>query len=220
MSATILRRRITGALRTSKDAATVGAAEEITQNTVYNYPTIDRLASFLASAVAGTGGIADTKTAQVLMEEMIAKYSAGLDETLPTTSDDANRPRAVVLLTGSTGNLGSQILASLLTDEKVERVYALNRPSSGSTSTLERHRQRFEDKALDIALLASKRLIFIEGDAASENLGLPDSAYIEVKEFGKRHQLDAYIPPSAPRFGVGHHSQCLETRFQPFTLVL
>lgn len=181
LSATILRRRIVGALRTSKDPATIKAAEFVTQNSVYNYPTIEGLASFLVALVADPEGFTDSKSGKARIEEMVEKYSVGFDGTVLAAPSGTNATTCVVLLTGSTGNLGAQILASLLEDEKVELVYALNRPSTGSTSMFERHRDRFEDKALDASLLASDKLVFVEGDAASPNLGLPEHTYEKLR---------------------------------------
>ena len=183
MSATILRRRITGALRSSNEHATIKAAESVTQNTVYSYPTIESMTSFLAALVANPEGFTDSKDRKILIEEMIEKYGAGLSGVPRGIPSRTSESAHVVLLTGSTGNLGAQILATILQDDKIRRIYALNRPS-GSTSMLERHRERFEDKALDPKLLGSEKLVFVEGDSASPNLGLPVNIHNEVSKSG------------------------------------
>ena len=192
LSATILRRRIAGALRSSNERATIKAAESVTQHTTYNYPTIESLSSFLVALVANPEGFTDSKSRKILIEEMIEKYGAGLNgipQGIPSRISEAGH---VVLLTGSTGNLGAQILASVLQDDKIRRVYALNRPCSGSTSMLERHRERFEDRALDPKLLLLEKLVFVEGDSASPNLGLPENIYDEVNQSGVLLWLDTH----------------------------
>jgi len=68
----------------------------------------------------------------------------------------------------------------LLADDRVKKVYALNRPSS-SASILERHKDKFVDRGLDIALLESERLTFIEGDASQEYLGVGKRLYEELQ---------------------------------------
>lgn len=114
------------------------------------------------------------------MEEMILRYSKGLDEPLNGVKSAAREPFGhVVLLTGSTGNLGALILAMLLSNQAVARVYALNRPSS-QASTLERHIKRFEDKTLDTSALSSEKLVFLEGETSNPHLGLTDHVYNEV----------------------------------------
>lgn len=87
----------------------------------------------------------------------------------------------VVLLTGSTGGLGSYLLASLLSHEDVVAVYAFNRPSSKS---MIQHRQRaaFEDRGLDTAHLDSAKLIYIEGDMTRPNLSLDDQTYAGIRD--------------------------------------
>lgn len=117
------------------------------------------------------------KSRKDVIEAMISKYSVGLD--VPVAQSTAQVARAVVLVTGSTGNLGAQLLETMLQDEKVERVYAMNRASS-SSSMLERHVERFQDKALNASLLSSEKLVFIEGEAAQDNLGLSAATYNDV----------------------------------------
>ncbi|KAG6906942.1 putative NRPS-like protein biosynthetic cluster [Tephrocybe rancida] len=180
LSATILRRRIVGALRGSKDNATVRAAETITQNTVYTYPSIEALITFLVKLVADPDGFKGANDGKALIEAMIEKYSAGLESSTSSAKPFVAPKRKVVLLTGSTGNLGSQILADLLLDPSVERVYALNRASAGA-SMLDRHNVRFEDKALNVDLLQSDRLVFVEGDTALPGLGLQEELYDEIR---------------------------------------
>ncbi|KAG6847388.1 hypothetical protein H0H93_008505, partial [Arthromyces matolae] len=184
LSATILRRRLTGALRASKTSTTVQAAESITQNTVYSYPSIDKLTSFLVNLVADPSGFKVGQDPKEEIESMIAKYSLGLDSPISLHSTSSAPLEKVVLLTGSTGNLGSQILADILLDSSVKRVYALNRASSGTGSApiLERHVERFVDKALDVKLLRDERLVFVEGDTATPGLGLPKELYEEIRD--------------------------------------
>ena len=88
----------------------------------------------------------------------------------------------VVLLTGSTGNIGSHILEALLRDSRILRIYAFNRPSprQPEVSLLDRHRERFEDKGFDKALLASEKLVFLEGDASQDDLGVSPLVLNEV----------------------------------------
>ena len=182
LSATVLRRRIFSALKS--DNSTVHVAESINQNTVYAHPTVHGLSTFLASSVKppsgnGTDGIA-ANDPTIPIENMIKKYSQGLDDEIHGTEPLPSAHR--VLLTGSTGNLGSQILESLLRDSNVEKIYALNRPSS--QGALARHEQRFEDKGFDVELLRQDKLRLLEGDASDLKLGLADDVYQEVCAFG------------------------------------
>jgi len=112
---------------------------------------------------------------------MITKYSVGLGEKVGDAFSQRFHHRHVVLLTGSTGGLGSYLLASLLSHEDVAIVYAFNRPSKSGTIK-QRQRAAFEDRGLDISALDSEMLIYIEGDAALPNLSLDDQAYGKIRD--------------------------------------
>ena len=83
-----------------------------------------------------------------------------------------------MLLTGSTGSLGSYLLSTLLTDVRVAKVYAFNRPSR---ATHDRQRASFEDKGLPLALLDSDKCMLVTGDFNSDDLGLDEATYAEVR---------------------------------------
>ncbi|KAJ3713195.1 male sterility protein-domain-containing protein [Lentinula raphanica] len=121
------------------------------------------------------------------IESMILKYSTGLDDhddSFTSRSTSNRRPRTAnetVLLTGSTGNLGCYILASLLTRPNIQRVYAFNRRSTNK-NIMERQKAQFEDKELDVALLSSPKLIFLEGDITLPSLGLSGKVIIKLQQ--------------------------------------
>ncbi|KAJ7087944.1 putative aminoadipate reductase [Mycena belliarum] len=181
LSATFLRIRILAALRSSMDPAVRGAAGGVTQNTIYAYPTVAQLSAFLVGLIAGTpvDSLLDPKTAT---KEMLLKYSAdmpasnGLDDAAPAVGGP------IVLLTGSSGSLGSHILARLLKDDSVVKIYAFNRTSlKGGLTSAERHRAAFEDKGLETMLLSSEKLVFLEGRTDEPDLGLPVQILTEIR---------------------------------------
>lgn len=144
---------------------------------LYQSFTIDTLKAGLSDSQHA----ADPLHHAEMIEAMIAKYSSGLEYALPKVEHNGERHVAAetILLTGSTGNLGSEILASLLSMDRVRRVYALNRRSSSFT-IMERHKVRFEDRALDVSLLSSPKLVFLEGENDLPDLGLSGSITKEV----------------------------------------
>ena len=178
LSATILRRRITGALQSTTCETAKAAVAFINQNTVYAYPTVNQLTNYLVGLVAGSKQAEGIQSHVDQIETMIAQYS----NPWPTVNGKAE-PGTVVLLTGSTGNIGSHILETLLRDPRIIRIYAFNRPSFRRVSLLDRHMERFEDQGLDKALLASEKLSLVEGDASQDNLGIPISVFDEVRYF-------------------------------------
>jgi thioester reductase-like protein len=90
----------------------------------------------------------------------------------------------VVLLTGSTGGLGSHILEILLGLASVERVYAFNR--HGRMPVSRRQTAAFVDRALDVKLLLSEKLMYLEGDTTKSDLGLPPGVWKTVSNLNVR----------------------------------
>lgn len=174
-----------GAMRSSPDAKAREAAQDLTQNFIFSHPTLSLLAKAISSLVLSEK-TPDTDlfaSAKVAIEEMIEKYSTRQDQPphrLSSICTSSSPTSIVVLLTGSTGGLGSLLLESLLKETTVTKVYAFNRPSRGGLHILDRHTEAFEDRMLDTALLSSEKLAFIEGDSALEHLGLEPSLYEQV----------------------------------------
>ncbi|KII84556.1 hypothetical protein PLICRDRAFT_117723 [Plicaturopsis crispa FD-325 SS-3] len=192
LSATFLRNRIISALRWSKDRAAGAAVSHISQNIVFANPTLRLLASHIASLVAqpqnghaqnghAANGHAQnghvTVNEKAKIENMIEQYSTGLLPLKQTINSPSTTH--VVLLTGSTGGLGSQLLAFLLTRPNVRRVYAFNRPRKGS-ALLRRQITAFEERGFDVGLLDSEKLRLVESDTSQERLGLLDEEYDEL----------------------------------------
>ncbi|KAF8899601.1 hypothetical protein CPB84DRAFT_1847624 [Gymnopilus junonius] len=183
LSATILRRRIFGALQNLKSSTATSALQTINQNIVYNYPNVNALSDYLLNLISSDAVADSPKSRTEAIEEMIAKYAFTQKEIVDAAPQASPKTsEIVVLLTGSTGNLGSQVLEQLLRHPDVSKVYALNRPSFGAASISERHLDRFRDKGLDTALLSSSKLVSLESDVSREYLGLPEARYKDILE--------------------------------------
>ncbi|KAJ3918426.1 acetyl-CoA synthetase-like protein [Lentinula edodes] len=197
LSATILRLRIVTILRTStKSSGSRSIADIFAPNSVYNHPSIQSLADYIVDLVhsedsAATPIVANDNHAHIrLIDAMIERYSKGLElgislnsefTTVNNNFNGVSSPsRVVVLLTGSTGNLGAQILSRLLKESSVHLVYALNRRSTRG-SVMERQKKRFLDKGLDSSMLHADKMVFLEGENTLPKLGLSDEVYDEVK---------------------------------------
>ncbi|KAJ7701502.1 hypothetical protein B0H17DRAFT_1157730 [Mycena rosella] len=162
LSATVFRIRIISALRSSAETNIRRASAGVTQNFVYSHPTISKLSMHLEQLVNGT--MKDAESPDVVMSEMIAKHASGFAQ--PIASPPSTGHPTVILLTGSTGNLGSHILASLLQNETVSKPSA-TRPCSGI--------------GLDTGLLASLKLVCVEGRINQKDLGLNLNLYNEIR---------------------------------------
>ncbi|KAI5982414.1 hypothetical protein EDD15DRAFT_2400508 [Pisolithus albus] len=200
------RNRINGSLKASPDQNEREAVSRISQNIVFSYPTLRVLAGQLVNIVTRKADAVDPKAE---IEHMVEKYSSGLPgkriHDMPTGRE--RNERHVVLITGSTGALGSYIVSSLLQKEDVARIYALNMRSKMTTSQ-ERQLSTFQDRGLDTDLLESQKLIFVEGDTSQESLGLEEQTY--AKPLRRWIWANVASSPPKPAILTSHLHPCIE----------
>ncbi|KAJ7641940.1 male sterility protein-domain-containing protein, partial [Roridomyces roridus] len=181
LNATFLRHRIVGALRNSNFKEAVA---KIPQNIAYSHPSIQDLTTAIVQLVRGGDSAASESDSiddhKAAVEAMITKYSQGFDVPLLPSATTPRSSDAVVLLTGTTGALGSHLLAMLLESASVQRVYAFNR--RGRTPISERQHDAFVDRGLNTELLSSGKLIYLEGDTAKVDLSLPADVLTELRD--------------------------------------
>jgi hypothetical protein len=144
LSATFLRNHVLGALRAAEPSRAARATGAVGNGFVYAHPTVQAMAAALVALMgSGTNGHAGSNSAVAAVEALIEKYSADMPDMAMEGMEPALSTR-VVVLTGSTGGLGSHLLAGLLTDDRVTKVYALNRPSQ--IPSMEKHEGIFRDR--------------------------------------------------------------------------
>lgn len=99
---------------------------------LYRHPTIEKLSDVLCSFL-NTGVHPDHtsgKSRVAAMNELVEKYTQQLqDSTVPIAEQETNAPRSIVLL-GSTGYLGPQILTALLANPDIKSIYCLDRSAN------------------------------------------------------------------------------------------
>lgn len=149
---------------------------------VYENPTIERMATFLSKVVAdphSTQGV-DLPTRGRELQALVDKYTESFPPRLALNGSAYPVPHGnIYLLTGTTGGLGSNMLAQLLEAPAVMRVYAFNRPSKSANSQA-RQLSAFEQRGLDTTLLSSNKLVYVEGDLNIPGFALDDKLYGEV----------------------------------------
>ncbi|KAI9433075.1 acetyl-CoA synthetase-like protein [Lactarius indigo] len=179
LQSTYIRNSVLHGLRETKPEA----AKLVSASFVYEHPSIERMATFLSRAVTdpqsalGVGLKARGQELQALVEKYTETFPArpvvnGSGRQLPFGD--------TYLLTGTTGGLGSNMLAQLLASPTVIRVYAFNRPSRSATSEV-RQRSAFEKRGLYTSLLSSKKLVYVEGDLNALAFGVNDRLYEEIR---------------------------------------
>lgn len=167
-------------MRKSPDGAVSSRVNAIDHDIIFSHPTIVSLAAHVSSLVGTSVSVTVDPVEQQLevMKKLIEKYTADIP-TSPLVMAKEEPLKETVLITGTTGALGSLMLAQLIADENIERVFAVNR-SSKAKSLLERQREAFADKAIDLSLLDHEKLRLVESDLSASQLGLDDTRYHEV----------------------------------------
>ena len=155
-------------IKTSMASQGLQPTSTLTSRTIYQNPSCSSLASALLGLInRHTKSDADAGK-ECEMSRLLDSFSREI-ETM------ANPPPHLqtVVLTGSTGSLGSYILDRLVRSERVERVFCLNRASNGAERQAASHSSR--GLTSDFT-----KVSFMETDLAKDQLGLKEGAYHEL----------------------------------------
>nr|UXY92114.1 ATP/NADPH-dependent carboxylic acid reductase [Trametes cinnabarina] len=199
LQATWIRNTLIHALRVSSNVN----VHDIPSNFAYAHPSINALAGFISGLISGKTVDANVERAAAVerMRALLDKYSQGLERRFPEkianghanghVNGHANTSYAngyaahgeTVLVTGTTGRLGSHLLAQLLQRGDVDMIFALNRETSGSQKALSvRQKAAFEQWGLDASLLESSKVALYAVDLAKPYFGLSEDAYEEMRK--------------------------------------
>ncbi|KAL5534849.1 hypothetical protein ACEPAG_1314 [Sanghuangporus baumii] len=108
------------------------------------------------------------------LRSLVDKYSHSFPTFSPKQSGmqkEETTVAATVLLSGSTGAFGANILAELVASPTIRRAYAVTRPKQGNT--YERHAQALRREGYDAkSILDSPKVRLIEADLSIEGFGV------------------------------------------------
>ncbi|EIN09204.1 acetyl-CoA synthetase-like protein [Punctularia strigosozonata HHB-11173 SS5] len=176
LQATWIRNTLLRALRQTTGLDT----RSVSSSLVYQHPSIRALTSFVVTFARGAPSAAsDTRTVVDAMTRLVDVHSCNLPASNPA------HPRAseihVVMLTGTTGNLGGEILLALLEDPSVERIYAFNRSGPGHKSLLERQEAVLQTHDLDPGAARSSKVTLLTVDWGRADFGLSSETLTEIR---------------------------------------
>ncbi|ETW76160.1 tridomain enzyme adenylation-thiolation-dehydrogenase [Heterobasidion irregulare TC 32-1] len=181
LQATYIRNSVVHALRRSTTISVSGIAN----NFVYSNPTIASMSAFVSRMLNPKGEQSlprpqfQTKTQE--MKQLLRKYTNAFPVHIPALGEnDQAQVSDAVLLTGSTGRVGCHLLAQLISNGSVTKVYALNR--KGRSDVKRRQREAFRMWGLDVELADFAKVMFLEGDLSKADLGLGEQIYEEIKQ--------------------------------------
>lgn len=173
LQATWIRNTILRAVRETSPDMTA----HLPMNLVFKAPSINALSNTVYRIMHGqTKPTTEAVTPQDLID-MAANYSGNLPAR-PTELRRRQQTRDTIVITGTTGGFGCDILEHLLLDEGVEMVYAFNRPNS---QAMERQRVSFRKRGLNENLLDSPKFRMVEAILESPDFGLEAVLLDEVR---------------------------------------
>ncbi|KAM3085599.1 hypothetical protein ACMFMG_002669 [Clarireedia jacksonii] len=150
-------------------------SEKLQASTIYNNPKIEDLASVLYRLAHPEEGEGDqSKTQLEEMQQMFEKYTKDLPSKASIKRSAKEKPSKIsVILTGSTGSIGSYVLDDLLSMSHISRVYCLNRAVNGE----ERQKSASAGHGLKTDF---SRVKFFKTDMSQPLFGLDQAQYDEL----------------------------------------
>lgn len=187
------------------------SVKPITPGTIYTHSSIKRLESVLTANVEPS----IKETSHQKMQKVFSEWSLHLPKTA-LRAFEMSHEGPVVLLTGSTGSLGSYILQALLANSGVQKVYCLNRRKDAQS----RQTQSFEAKGLKPNFPS---IVFLQCDLSKQRFCLEEGVYHELLlevthvvhnawDVNFNRPLDSFVNPHI--VGLYHTIHfCAESRF-------
>ncbi|KAJ8690287.1 hypothetical protein PTI98_011728 [Pleurotus ostreatus] len=172
LQATWIRNAILGALRRLTPPVTA-----VSPNVVYDHPKIPALAQHLHALVNGSAeNLAANLAGTTLhdIENCLTRYTASFPQRISAVNGHANgvADGDIVFVTGTTGSLGSAVLAKLVHDSAVKKVYAFNR--GAKVPLLDRQKSALRSRGYNEAIATSPKVVLVEGELSALGLGIAD----------------------------------------------
>lgn len=217
-----MRNSLVHALRQSPYA---GRVAEIGQRFVYSNPTIAQLTSALVALVSNDSGTTSNEAIIQKRVDTIESLVSEFTANFPIHHPDPARFKGpeggeVVMITGTTGGLGAQLIATFAANPVVKKIYAINRSSKQSLE--ERQREALVERGLDATVLDGDKVVLVEGNTEKADFDISEELYEEVG-----HSLPSSLIlvfneslPSDAEQRHPHHSQRLEGQFRPPSRIL
>lgn len=150
--------------------------ERLSVQNIYAHPTVDRLTDLSLDILGKSSASTDTPSRSEKVSQLISKNMSDLRDLNPDRSSRMSGPFTIIL-TGSTGSLGSYILDDLLRNPQIAKVYCFNRSEDAQL----RQKEGFEEKGLQSSLLNDpERVEFLHVQFGAMQFGLGNYQYNEL----------------------------------------
>ena len=155
------------------DSRNISLSESMPRDFVYRHPSIRQIAEALKDP-QGLTGVPVSQQSQI--DEFVNLYSLR-----DSDSDHERLSGSVVLLTGSTGSLGSHLLMHLVNLPSVGRVICLNRIDKASKTDPQQQQLRtMKEKRLQVPDYLWPKIQLIQTNSSKPLLGLVRPVYEEL----------------------------------------
>lgn len=195
---------ITANLKRNLKGLTQVSVSWITPRVIFRHSTLRELSKILTEFLNDGAKPAEDSEASrsSAVEDAVARYTKNLPERKPSaTVAPAEAPSSdvTVAVLGSTGYVGSQLVASLLRNPTVSHIYCLDRSSDAATKLTASLKEINADDS-------TSKLVFFKVEIGAPRLGLNTQQYEQVAK-----EVDVFVY-NAWRldFGLAIHS------FEPF----
>ncbi|KIK95787.1 hypothetical protein PAXRUDRAFT_826672 [Paxillus rubicundulus Ve08.2h10] len=111
------------------------------------------------------------------MTNMVKAYTSSFPKHQPSKTMPHDE---VVLITGTMGLFGSNLLAQFLQNPRISRVYALNYKKNRAGSLVDRQAALLRASGLYPNLVHHRKLTLLEADPSEKNLGLSQEIYNQI----------------------------------------
>jgi thioester reductase-like protein/acyl-CoA synthetase (AMP-forming)/AMP-acid ligase II len=169
--------RLTRAIKAALWEHDKSAASKLTIRTIYEFPTIHGLATAVMRLSHELNGQDEHEAKEKRMAQALDKFYEKLAQ-IPQRSTKCLAVRSgAVILTGTTGSLGSYILDCLIRNDTVQQVICLNRAKDA------RDRQHETNSARGLSTDFAK-VKFLPIDVSANKFGLSSDAYEDLRNRG------------------------------------
>lgn len=145
---------------------------DVALSTVYQNPTVSQLAAVIF-------GQTHQEEEQEMMENLLAAFKGSIQQ-IPIPENTAALTKIArgptnILVTGTTGTVGTHLLRALLDDSSVGHIFCLNRRDDGGRAS---QIESFTAAGFDVTQLGDNdRVTFLKADLQAPSLGLEGPAY-------------------------------------------
>ena len=175
----VLTIRVVKCLRSAAEKYNVDEKRKFALNAqiIYANPTINQLSTAFFNLVNNVYDSSDNfvERQALMMKEFRAQYSTNVPLSSQKRSSQIPGNGNTVILTGSTGSLGSYLLESLVRQENIKKVYCLNRAERGA----ERQAEVSGSRGLTTSW-PTDRVQFLKVDLSQPKFGLNQEQYNEL----------------------------------------